>query len=181
MFSMKKIRLLKLPLLIVKFQQIDAAVVVVDGIDGDKLAIRRPSGMEVVADIDGISGWLVMAECTELGKFAGGDVDKPKMLILIGIGIGVRKEPFAVRREDGMAHGAEAFGDEMGLQWKSCFVENDVVGVVAAPFRVNENLARRAAPDLMGDGAVPIDLRERALEFRAIEADRVHICLPLRS
>ena len=44
-------------------QKINAAVVVVDGIDGDKLAVRRPSGMKVVADIDRISGGLVMAEC----------------------------------------------------------------------------------------------------------------------
>ena len=102
------------------------------------------------------------------------------MLILFSIGIRVGQKPFAVWREDGVAHGAEAFRDETGLQGELCFVEDDVVGVVAAPFRVDENLARRAAPDLVGDGAVPIDLRERALEFGAVETDRVHIGLPLR-
>ena len=136
--------------------------------------------MEVVADIDGISGRLVMAERSKFDKFSCGGIYKTEMLILLGIGIGVRKEPFAVRREDCVAHGTEAFGDEMGLQREFCFVENDVVGVVAAPFRVDENLARRAAPDLMGDGAVPIDLRQRTLEFEAVEPDCVHICLPLR-
>ena len=161
-------------------QKINAAVVVVDGIDGDELAVRRPSGMEVVADIDRISGGLVMAERAQFGQFACGDVDKSKMLILFSIGISVGKEPFAVGREDGMSHGAESFGDEMGLQGEFCFVENDVIGVAAAPFRVDENLARCAAPNLMGDGAVPIDLRERALEFRTIETNGVHVGLPLR-
>ena len=151
-----------------------------DGIDGDEFAIWRPSRMEIVADIDGISGRLVMAECSKFDKLSRGGIYETEMLILIGIGIGVRKEPFAVRREDGMAHGAEAFGNEMGLQREFCFVENDVVCIVAAPFRVDENLARRAAPDLMGDGAVPIDLRERALEFRTIETNGVHVGLPLR-
>ena len=136
--------------------------------------------MEVVADVDGISGGFVMAERSEFDKLSRGGIYETKMLILFGIGIGVRKEPFAVRREDGMAHGAEAFGNEMGLQRELCFVENNVVGVVAAPFRIDENLAWCAAPNLMGDGAVPINLRERALEFRAVEPDRVHICLPLR-
>ena len=150
------------------------------GIDGDEFAVRRPSRMEVVADIDRISGGLVMAECAQFGQFASGDVDKSKMLILFGIRIRVGKKPFAVRREDGMSHGAEALGDQMGLQRKFCLIEDDVVGVVAAPFRVDENLARRAAPNLMGNGAVPIDLREGALEFRTVEADGVHIGLPLR-
>ena len=86
-----------------------------DGIDGDKLAIWRPSGMEVVADIDGIACGLVMTECAQFGQFTCGDIDKPKMLILFSIGICVGKEPFAVGREDGMSHGAEAFGNEMQL------------------------------------------------------------------
>ena len=152
-----------------------------DGIDGDEFAIWRPSRMEVVADIDRISGGLVMAEGSKFDKLSRGGIYETEMLILIGIGIGVRKEPFAIWREDGMTHGAEASGDEMGLQWELCFVENDVVCIVAAPFRIDENFAWCAAPNLMGDGAVPINLRERALEFRAVEANCVHICLPLRS
>ena len=41
-----------------------------DGIDGDKLAVWRPSGMEVVADIDRIAGGLVMAECSKFDKLS---------------------------------------------------------------------------------------------------------------
>lgn len=78
-----------------------------------------------------------------------------------------------------MSHDAEALGDEMGLEGEMGLVEDDVVDVVAAPFGVDEDFAWGSSPDLVRDGAVPVDVWEWALEFLAVDADGVHVGLPL--